>query len=193
MKWAILSFLTLLLASCQSEKLDPTLEGFFPEDTGETRKPVQFAEIQAASGARLDATLSKQHFDGPRLNSLGEDKLSLMLKDDDADEPMRVYLNLDEKDAASKPRQTAVVTYLKDAGLAERQIEIVYGRNPDNWSRSSTHLSKLSKTETGTQTDAKPGGEDPQAGGANGGNGNGNGGGGNGGGGLTGTEGSLFK
>ena len=36
-----------------------------------------------------------------KLNSLGEEKLALMLKDDDSPSPMTVYLNLNEKDAVS--------------------------------------------------------------------------------------------
>src|SRR5690349_5470096 len=105
MKWAVISFALLTLASCQNQNLDPTLEGFFPEDTGETRKTTQFADVMAASGARADATLYKHHFDGAKLNSLGEQKLSLMLKDDDSPAPMTVYLDLTEKDAISKQRQ----------------------------------------------------------------------------------------
>jgi hypothetical protein len=74
-----------------------------------------------------------------------------MLKDDRSAEPMRVYLNLDEHDAASAGRRTAVLAFLKDVGLDEGQVELVYGRNPENWSRTSRHLEDLKKTETGTQ------------------------------------------
>lgn len=152
MKWAMLTFVVLVLASCQNKEqsLDPTLTGFFPEDTGEVRKPAQFAEVMAASGARADATLSKHHFDGNALNSLGEEKLALMLKDDHAPTPLTVYLNLDEKAATAKGRQAAVVDFLKDKGLTERQIEVVYGYNPSAWSPAADPLSKKSKAETGT-------------------------------------------
>jgi hypothetical protein len=152
MKWSIISFAVLVLASCQhrQEQFDPTLENFFTEESGDARSPARFAQAQAASGARADATLSRHHFDGPRLNSLGQEKLSLMLKDDDAAEPMRVFLNLDEREASSGARRDAVVAFAKDAGLTDSQIEIVYGHNPEAWSRSSTHLSNLPKTQTGT-------------------------------------------
>src|SRR3954463_5750908 len=99
MRYLTLTLPLLVLASCQTENqpgsMDPTLNGFFPEDSGEVRKHNQIADAMAASGARADATLSKPHFDGGRLNSLGEDKLALMLRDDDRPEPMKVYLNLD--------------------------------------------------------------------------------------------------
>jgi len=90
MKWSVISFALLVLASCQNKEYqpDPSNVGFFPEDTGEVRKPVQFTDAMAAAGARADATLGKHHFDGPRLNSLGEEKLALMLKDEHAPAPL---------------------------------------------------------------------------------------------------------
>ena len=156
MKWpTIISFALLVLASCghhREEALDPTLENFFAADGGGTGgKAGQFVDVQAAAGARSDGTLSRYHFDGGHLNSLGEDKLSRMLKDDRAADPMRVYLNVDERDGASAARRTAVLAFLKDAGLTDGQVEIVYGQNPENWSRTSRHLEDLKKTETGAQ------------------------------------------
>jgi hypothetical protein len=148
MKWAVLTFALLSLASCQEKSLDPTLEGYFPEDSGEIRKPVQFADAMAASGARADAMLYAHHFDGAKLNSLGEQKLSLMLKDDDSPTPMTVYLNLKEKDAVSKQRQASVVTFLKDQGLADAQIEVIYGDNPASRSPAAMHISNLGKTDS---------------------------------------------
>src|SRR4051812_47084791 len=133
MKWpttTIISFALLVLASCEhhrEEALDPTLENFFAADGGGTGgKAGQFLEVQAAAGARSAGTLSRYHFDGRHLNSRGEDKLARMLKDDRAAEPMRVYLNVDEHDGASAARRTAVLAFLKDAGLADGQVEIVY-------------------------------------------------------------------
>jgi hypothetical protein len=170
MKWpTIISFALLVLASCEAhreEALDPTLENFFAADAGTGGKAGQFLDAQAAAGARVDGTLSRYHFDGGRLNSLGEDKLSRMLKDDRAADPMRVYLNLDERDGATSARRTAVLAFLKDAGLAEGQVEIVYGQNPENWSRTSRHLEDLNKTETGSQEGqaapgAQPNGDAP--------------------------------
>jgi hypothetical protein len=154
--------LLLSLASCQTANqpgsLDPTLNAFFPEDAGDVRKTHQFADGMAASGARADATLSRHHFDGPRLNSLGQEKLALMLRDDDAPAPLRLFLNLPEADAVSKQRQAAVVTHLRDLGLTEDQVDVAYGANPDNWSPASKHAAGLSKTETGAAGAAVGGG-----------------------------------
>jgi hypothetical protein len=180
MKWLIpttLALPLLMLASCQTENqpgsMDPTLNGFFPEDSGEVRKHNQIADAMAASGARADATLSKHHFDGGRLNSLGEDKLALMLRDDDRPEPMKVYLNLDDADAVSKQRQVAVVAFLKDQGLADDQIKIAFGYNPDSSSPASNHLPNLGKVTTGeaagaggdSKADAATGAGSPSGGG----------------------------
>lgn len=158
MKWSVIIGFALLGLACQhrQENLDPSLENFFTEEAGDARSPARFAQAQAASGARADATLSRHHFDGPRLNALGQEKLALMLKDDDAVEPMRVYLNLDERDAASLPRRNALIAFAKDAGLTDSQIEIIYGHNPETLSRSSTHLSNLPKTHTAAHGKTAP-------------------------------------
>jgi hypothetical protein len=176
MKWAIISFTLLVLASCQNKEhtLDPSQVGFFPEDTGEARKPAQFAEAMAAAGARADATLSKHHFDGAALNSLGEEKLALMLKDGAAPAPLTVYLNLDQKAPTAQQREAAVTTFLKDKGLDEKQIAFVYGYNPGAWSPAANPLSKMKKTET-----PETGGQGEDAG-ASSGNGSGGAGGGGG-------------
>ena len=152
----------LTLASCQNS-LDPSTENFFVDENREVPKTRQFVELMIVSGARADATLSKQHFDGGKLNSLGEEKLSLMLKDDDAPTPFTVYLNVDEKAATAKPRQTAVAEFLKDKGLTEQQIDIVFGDNPDSRSPAAQHLSRLNKTETGTGTNESSASKDSAA------------------------------
>ena len=189
MKWpAIISFALLCLASCEQhreEVLDPTLENFFTEGSGEAAKPGQFVDAMSAAGARADGTLSGHHFDGRRLNSLGEDKLARMVRDEHSAEPMRVYLNLDERDGASRDRRAAALAFLKDAGLAESQVEIVFGQNPENWSPAARQLQNLSKTDTGTEagtaakgTDASASGTDKATGTSTAGGGNDAGGGG---------------
>src|SRR3954469_1015794 len=175
MKWSIIIFTLLVLASCQNKEqssLDPTITGFFPEDSGEVRKPTQFAEAMAASGARADGTLSKYHFDGGALNSLGEEKLALMLKDGAAPSPLTVYLNLEQKAPTAQQREAAVTTFLKDKGLDEKQIALVYGYNPNAWSPAADAISKKKKTETpdeGGQGDYAGGSSANGSGGAGGG------------------------
>ena len=54
-----------------------------------------FVQVQSAAAARADATLTADHFDARGgLNSLGRQKLDLMLRDDDASTPLLVYLDL---------------------------------------------------------------------------------------------------
>jgi len=152
MKWTILTLALLTLASCQTKDnvLDPTQAGFFPEDTGEVRKPNLFADRSAAAGARADGTLFAHHFDGSHLNSLGEQKLALMLQDGAAPTPLTVHLSLDPQSTTSKMRQAAVTDFLKDKGLTDAQIEIVYGDNPAARTPAAPQLQRISKTELGS-------------------------------------------
>lgn len=161
--------LALVTVSCnyQSSNLDPTLEGFFPEDQQalEMRKPQHFMDAMAASGARADAMLFKDHFDGGRLNSLGEAKLSLMLKDDDSPAPVVVYLSVDEKQGVSAARRDSVIAFLKDKGLKADQIEVKFGSNPDSRSLAKKHLEKLPMTDSASSSTAA-GGTTANAGGS---------------------------
>jgi hypothetical protein len=99
------------------------------------------------------------------LNSLGEEKLALMLKDGAAPSPLTVYLNLDQKAPTAQQREAAVTTFLKDKGLDEKQIAFVYGYNPGAWAPAADPLSKMKKTET-PETGGQ--GEDAGASSANG-------------------------
>ncbi|HEX8912020.1 MAG TPA: hypothetical protein VF796_06640 [Humisphaera sp.] len=104
-------------------------EVFRPDD--EPRTVTRLFDAQSAAGARADATLRAAHFDGGNpsvLNSLGEEKLDLMLGDDDA-LPLVVYVDV-PKDDASAARQRAVEVYLRDRGLAADQVKVVAGANP---------------------------------------------------------------
>src|SRR5687768_8040393 len=142
----------LLATGCNySERdLDPTLKGFFADDAVGTPRATQFADAQAASGARADGTLFDTHFDGPRLNSLGEHKLSLMLADDDGVDPMVIFVDGDEKDARSQPRRSAVIDFLKARDLREDQLMIVFGDNPAARSPAAEHLKRQTRTENDT-------------------------------------------
>ena len=108
----------------------PRGEVFRPDD--QPRAVHRFANAQSAAGARHDATLRADHFDHGTLNSLGQEKLDLMLKDDDAADPLVVYVdvpsNPDESGQAS--RMDSVKVYLKDRGLQDRQIRLEAGANP---------------------------------------------------------------
>ena len=119
-----------LLGGCH-QKRDGRVSGsdFRPE--GEPRAIHRFAEAQTAAGARTDATLRAYDFDCGDLNSLGQQKLDLMLKDDDACSPLVVYLDV-APGATYDPRQESVRVYLKDRGLLDTQIKLVAGPNTNN-------------------------------------------------------------
>lgn len=107
-------------------------EQFAPAN--EPRHMHRIADASAASGARADATLHRAHFDGGNqtaLNSLGEQKLDLMLADDDA-LPVAIYLNVIGDDVFAACEQSVRV-YLRDRGLGEQQIKVVAGRNPGGY------------------------------------------------------------
>src|SRR5687768_15079149 len=105
----------------------PRGEAFRADDA--PRGVHRFADAQSASGARYDATLHPQHFDRGMLNSLGQQKLGLMLKDDEICDPLVVYLELPANDLLAG-RQDSVRVYLKDHGLEDRQIQLEVGPNP---------------------------------------------------------------
>jgi uncharacterized membrane protein YgcG len=168
--FAGLSLATALVVGCQTDKSSMT--DFFPAD--EARSTQNFMTTQAAAGARADATLQPMHFDGDHLNSLGEAKLDLMLKDDETDPRMVVYMNLPTDDANLKGCRDAVVTYFEDRGVSKDNIEFKSGANPGQTSLAAEHLSRLQKTESdGAGTEGDSGSS--MGGGSNGGGGSSNG------------------
>src|SRR4051812_36771110 len=101
------------------------MDEFFPADEG--RAVNNLWSAQAAAGARADATLQPMHFDGAKLNSLGEAKLDLMLKDDDSAESILVYMNLDPKDHDLSTRLESVSSYLEEHGIEKEHIQLKMG------------------------------------------------------------------
>ena len=90
------------------------------------------------------------HFDKGELNSLGREKLSLMIDDDDANNPLVIYLNVPADDEFKAARQDSIIAYLKEQGLEEKQVSFKEGANPANESPGTRAAStRLAKTETG--------------------------------------------
>lgn len=143
-KFAGLTLSAILAVGCQADKSSMT--DFFPAD--EARSTQNFMTAQAASGARADATLQPMHFDGDHLNSLGEAKLDLMLKDDETDPRIVVYMNLPTDDENLKGCRDAVVTYFEDRGVSKDNIEFKPGSNVGQTSLAAEHLNRLAKTES---------------------------------------------
>lgn len=145
----------LLLAfagGCQSNSTRQYGENFSNHDVQCATE--RLMDAQAAAGARADAMLHRQHFDGETLNSLGQHKLDLMIADDHAITPLTVYLDFPEADAHDELRRQSVVLYLKERGLLDSQIKLENGINPDALTSAAPNLLRLSKTENPGANDA---------------------------------------
>jgi hypothetical protein len=159
LKFSAMLLGTIVTVGCQTDKSSFT--DFFPQE--EQQRVRSAADTQAASGARADATLQPFHFDGPKLNSLGQAKLDLMLRDDDAAQPMVVYVNMAENDASYASRADAVKRYLEDRGAIGDQIKIQAGPNPHVRTQAAGHLSRMSRTENVSTSSASESGSAPAA------------------------------
>src|SRR4051794_9764012 len=136
--------LTGAVAGCATDKSEPK---DFIEPVDSTRKVNQFITAQTSKGAREDATLHAVHFNGTTLNSLGKEKLALMIPDE-PDGDVVVYLNLPASAASTAARHDDVAAYLKGLGVDEKHVKIQDGMNTDLGSPSASGLANLSKTET---------------------------------------------
>jgi hypothetical protein len=139
---------------CSSKK-KPTKEetyqaDFFPSES-EQRSVDRFIEVQAAEGAKDDAMLFASHFDGNELNTAGQVKLNLMLRNQTSRQPMVVYLNLPQGDTLVSARRTAVEQHIKDSGVAIASLEVKEGDNPAMLTNANTNLRNLPKTDSDYQ------------------------------------------
>src|SRR4030095_6404991 len=130
-------------AGCSSSKKKPKKEetyqaDFFP--TEHEQRPVdRFIEVQAAEGAKEDAMLFSSHFDGNELNTSGQVKLNLMLRNQSSRQPMVVYLNLPQGDPLVSARRSAVEQHIKDSGVAITSLEVKEGDNPAMLTNANTN------------------------------------------------------
>jgi hypothetical protein len=152
----------LFLGGChdvQSQmERDKAGDAFSPE--GDTRDYRRAMIAQEAAGARKDGMWYAYHFDGDRLNSLGQSKLSLMMRANDQAFPIVVYMNV-PNDPHLQARQDAVQTYMTDAGLRREQLAFETGPNPNVTSSAAQNLQRYGKTEDVSTTGSNPG--SPQA------------------------------
>ena len=127
------------LVGCQ----DKNQNGFFKGDqAGESVK--KFSSVQAANGARNDAMLYPHHFSGGHLNSLGRQKVLMMLEDCDNCEPTTVHLVNCGTDDLLSQRKAAVELYMKSAE----------GPNTLTFHPAQTDVVRFNKTESGKAEDA---------------------------------------
>ena len=138
--WAAVAAAAVGCGGCRDAHVH---EAFFP-DLNESKTRLAL-NVQAARGARVDATLYGMHFDGTELNSLGQAKLGLMLEDGNAASPVTVYVSVAAEDAGA--RRAAVERYLTDAGLEQGRFKTIAGVNPHNTHPASESITRLKKTE----------------------------------------------
>jgi hypothetical protein len=114
----------------------------------EIRDTTRLEQTQSAAGARADATLYPQHFDGPDLSSLGVAKLDLMLADSHSCNPLQVYLAARDS-RYDQERRLTVSRYLQDrGGLKAGQIELLDGPEPSTYAPADPNLKNYDKTDT---------------------------------------------
>lgn len=120
-----------LATGCQPDKNDGLEHGEqFANDA--VHSVHEFTMMESANATRADATLRSYHFDSTELNSLGEERLELMLRNGQTCNPLTIYLDLPTEDADTSARREAVGAFLKDHGLTDEQIKFNPGPNP-NW------------------------------------------------------------
>jgi hypothetical protein len=137
-----MSALAALAGGCQ----DPITQRGETFDDNDHPTPIGLvAESQAAAGAKQDATLYDRHFRGDRLDPLGQSKLDLMVKGTAAGDPVQVYLDMPDDQAAA--RRAAVAAYLEQAGVSVDHIELATGPNPHTTTPTAYNLSTVYKPE----------------------------------------------
>jgi hypothetical protein len=131
------------LAGCtpDDQKCGPT---FFPDD--EAKAVQNLTDAQASNAAIADPTLYACHFDGTKLNTLGQAKLDLLMNGLDNNQPMKVYIDVAESDGGAA--EESVVKYLHRHGVAADRITIATGPNPTAGSLATEQMSRLKKTES---------------------------------------------
>lgn len=139
----------VLLTGCAKDD-QPPHSGHFPK-AGEERRVTQFANAQAAVGAREDATLYAWHFDGKDLSPLGREKLNYIA---DADTLDTLTICLDVKSDTFGERRKSVEAYMVDKGLAASHLKVTEGINNDTLNPVSDNIAAYAKTDTGTSEGA---------------------------------------
>jgi len=117
-----------LVAGCHTDSPQQVRrDGFVPED--QPRLMRSLIITQEAAGARRDATLHPADFDSDGVNSLGQQKLDLMLAADEPTDPIVIYLDFAEADVPANAHHS-VLQFLKNRGLPEAQVSLKDGPNP---------------------------------------------------------------
>ncbi|HEX4123837.1 MAG TPA: hypothetical protein VHY37_03860 [Tepidisphaeraceae bacterium] len=142
---------------CSSQPHNDYVNGEIIPPDDQPRQIDKLLEAQEAAGAGMDATLHLVHFDGDMLNTLGQQKLDLMLKDEHACCPLTVYLELPKDDPMLQGRTEAIALYLKDRGLSDDQFTVKVGPNTSYSSPAADSVRELRVLDAGAGTNANTG------------------------------------
>jgi hypothetical protein len=145
-----------LAAGCQNDSPQQVRrDAFVPEDQPRELRSLMIA--QQAAGARRDATLHAADFDNDGVNSLGQQKLDLMLAADEPTDPMVVYIDFAEADVPNNAHHS-VLDYLKTRGLPEAQVSLKDGPNPGTKAPAADSVTALhALAGSGASTGGSPG------------------------------------
>ena len=151
--FSITALLSLgLAAGCHHDSTTVTAHGQDFAPPGATSSVEAISNSQVVKGAAADAMLYDHHFDGILLNSLGRNKLDLMICGTSASKPLVVYLNMPQ--VTAKDRQTAVADYIKNKGVDDSAVQIVIGSNPHLKTPTAYNLGEIYKNDGGTMNGA---------------------------------------
>jgi hypothetical protein len=144
MIWTAAAAVVLLGSACADQHKPQTNAQFFKNE-GAGDQLNRFRDVQAANGARNDGMLYAHHFNDGRLNSLGRQKILLMLADCDSCDPMTVHLvNCGQGDLLTQ-RKAAVELYLKTTE----------GVNVATLHSAQNDIVRYMKTESGSSNPAE--------------------------------------
>ncbi len=144
---SVLAFAAAIVIGCNGQsKPKWSINDSFQADN-EPRAIDAYHNQQTANGARADGTLYAGHFTGGNLNSLGQQKLSAMLYGPERGK-VSIYLDV-PKDADYASRESSVVTFLSNKGMASNAFEVTPGANPNGGTPAVQGLKGLAKQSGG--------------------------------------------
>jgi hypothetical protein len=149
---AVATLALLAAGGCHHDAPDTKYDGMKFTQEGDSTSIGRLAESQAAAGAKADAMLHENAFDGPVLNSLGQGKLDLMVKATLPGQPIVVYLAISHDTVAL--RQPAVAAYLQAHGVPETQVVMNEGTNPNGTVTAAYTMGSVYKMDGGIPTGA---------------------------------------
>ena len=136
-------------AGCQNKSeraVADEVDSFFLADDA-SRSVWRALEAQAAAGAREDAMLYAEHFEGDSLSALGRDKLDLLSRTDAR--PLVVYVAAAaDDDAQPAAREQSVRRWLSGAGIADDLVQVRSGPNLATRTPAAPAIARMGKTES---------------------------------------------